>query len=155
MNLEKNPLISETSRLLWVNCQQICELPGQRRRKACFASVSGSREEFHESQPEAARDSMLWSLSFLLLTQRNFNGWGTKGRSDSPLRLEGCTLSGQRGNSPTLNQLKCVLLCLCFDWEKQSGENWTQICRQGGKRRKNASCLLAILPPTSFSTVFA
>lgn len=83
--------------------------------------MSESREEFHESQPEGASDSRLWSQSFLLLMQRNFNGWGTKGGSDSLLRL-GCTVSGQRRDSPTLIQLKCVLLCLRSDWGKQSEE---------------------------------
>lgn len=49
--------------------------------------------------------------------------WGTKGRYGRLLRLEGCTVSGQWGGSPTINQPKCVLLCLCSDWRKQSEEN--------------------------------
>lgn len=73
---------------------------------------------------QVATDSTLWSVSFLPQMQRSFDSWGTKrGQSVSQLRLDEGIASGQRRDSPTSNQLKCVLLCLCSDWEKHSGEN--------------------------------
>lgn len=40
-------------------------------RLACL-SLAGSKQEFHENQSAVASDSMLRSLSFLLLMQRDF-----------------------------------------------------------------------------------
>lgn len=100
------------------------------QEKGLLVSVSGSREEFYKNQPEMVSDSMLWSLSFLLLIHKDFRQSPLLGivkvqreNQTALWDLRDVQSWDRATDTPTINRPKHVLLCLCFDWGKHSGEN--------------------------------
>lgn len=81
---------------------------------------------------------------------------GVQRKDQTGVRHDGCTVSEQKRDSPTLNHPKPVCYVVCALIGRSRVERIThRFAGKVGREGKKVSCLVATLPPTSSSITFA